>query len=148
VDASAKVAELVDAKCRELLGFARTRIFSNIQRLCPDLDLEEVLQRRASPPPGTPDRAAQGRVARLDIVLQRRRPSMPAQEHLQPQARRAPPAATPRAPGSLAVKKLRKLATTGRWSLAERRPQGPAKAPAMTRTLMKTPHKLPFQTSS
>jgi hypothetical protein len=47
------------------------RIFSNIQRLCPDLDLEEVLQRRAPPPPGTPDRAAQARAARLDIALQR-----------------------------------------------------------------------------
>jgi hypothetical protein len=42
-DASAKVAELVDTKCRELLGLAGMRIFSNIQRLRPDLDLEEVL---------------------------------------------------------------------------------------------------------
>jgi hypothetical protein len=50
--------ELVDAECRELLGLMGTRIFSNLQRLCPDLDLEEVLQRRAPPPPGTPDRAA------------------------------------------------------------------------------------------
>jgi hypothetical protein len=54
-DASAKVAELVDAECQELLGLAGTRIFSNIQRLRPDLDLEEVLERRAPPPPGTPD---------------------------------------------------------------------------------------------
>jgi hypothetical protein len=30
VDASAKVTELVDAECRELLGLAGTRIFSNI----------------------------------------------------------------------------------------------------------------------
>jgi hypothetical protein len=57
-DASAKVSELVDAECRELLGLAGTRIFSNIQRLRPDLNLEEVLQRIAPPPPGTPDRAA------------------------------------------------------------------------------------------
>jgi hypothetical protein len=42
-DASAKVAELIDTECRELLGLAGTRIFSNIQRLRPDLDLEEVL---------------------------------------------------------------------------------------------------------
>jgi hypothetical protein len=42
-DASAKVLELVDAECRELLGLAGTRIFSNLQRLRPDLDLEEVL---------------------------------------------------------------------------------------------------------
>jgi hypothetical protein len=47
------------------------RIFSNLQRLRPDLDLEEVLQRRAPPPPGTPDRMAQDRAARLDIALQR-----------------------------------------------------------------------------
>jgi hypothetical protein len=69
-DASAKVLELVDAECRELLGLAGTRIFSNIQRLRPDLHLEEVLQRVAPPPPGTPNRAAQARAARLDIALQ------------------------------------------------------------------------------
>jgi hypothetical protein len=57
-DASTKVLELIDAECRELLGLAGTRIFSNLQRLRPDLDLEEVLQRRMPPPPGTPDRAA------------------------------------------------------------------------------------------
>jgi hypothetical protein len=68
-DASAKVAELIDTECQELLGLAGTRIFSNIQRLRPDLDLEEVLQRRAPPPPGTPDRAAQDRAARLDSAL-------------------------------------------------------------------------------
>jgi hypothetical protein len=62
--------ELVDAKCRELLGLAATRIFSNLQRLCPDLDLDEVLQRRAPPPLGTPDRAVQDRAAQLDIALQ------------------------------------------------------------------------------
>jgi hypothetical protein len=70
-EASAKVAELIDAECWELLGLAGTRIFSNIQRLHPDLDLEEVLQRRAAPPPGTPDRAEQDRAARLDSALQR-----------------------------------------------------------------------------
>jgi hypothetical protein len=50
LDASAKVTELIDTKCRELLGLAGTRIFSNIQRLRPDLDLEEVLQRRVIRP--------------------------------------------------------------------------------------------------
>jgi hypothetical protein len=69
--ASAKVMELIDAECRELLGLARTRIFSTLQRLRPELDLEEVLQRREPPPPGTPDRAAQARAAQLDIALQR-----------------------------------------------------------------------------
>jgi hypothetical protein len=70
-DASAKVLELIDAECRELLGLAGTRIFSNLQRLRPDLDLEEVLQRRVPPPPGTPNRAAIARAARLDIALRR-----------------------------------------------------------------------------
>jgi hypothetical protein len=69
-EASAKVSELVDAECRELLGLAGMRIFSNIQRLSPDLDLEEVLQRRVPPPPGTPDRTAQARAKCLDIALQ------------------------------------------------------------------------------
>jgi hypothetical protein len=69
-DASTKVTELIDTECWELLGLAGTRIFSNIQRLRPDLDLEEVLQRRAPPPPGTPDRAVQDRAARLDSALQ------------------------------------------------------------------------------
>jgi hypothetical protein len=65
-----KVMELINAKCRDLLGLAGMRIFSNIQRLRPDLDLEEVLQRRVATPPDTPDRAAQARAARLDIALQ------------------------------------------------------------------------------
>jgi hypothetical protein len=69
--ASARVLELIDAECRELLGLAGMRIFSNLQRLCPELDLEEVLQRREPPPPGTPDRAAQARAERLDVALQR-----------------------------------------------------------------------------
>jgi hypothetical protein len=43
-DASAKVLELIDAECRELLGLAGTQIFSNLRRLCPNLDLEEVLR--------------------------------------------------------------------------------------------------------
>jgi acetolactate synthase regulatory subunit len=67
--ASAKVLELIDAECRELLGLAGTRIFSNIQRLRPDLSLEEVLRRPSPPPPGTPDRAAVARAGRLDIAL-------------------------------------------------------------------------------
>jgi hypothetical protein len=70
-EAATKVTELIDAECRELLGLAGTRIFSNIWRLRPDLDLEEVLQRRAATPPGTPDRVAQARTARLGIALQR-----------------------------------------------------------------------------
>jgi hypothetical protein len=70
-DASAKVLELIDAECRELLGLAGMLIFSNLQRLRPDLDLEEVLQSRAPPPPGTPDRAAIARAGQLDITLRR-----------------------------------------------------------------------------
>jgi hypothetical protein len=82
------------------------QIFSNNQRLRPNLDLEEVLQRRVPPLPGTPDRAVQDRVARAF------KPSMPAPERLPPQARGAPPAATPRAPGSLEAKRPKKLAVT------------------------------------
>jgi hypothetical protein len=67
--ASAKVLELIDAACRELLGLAGTRIFSNLQRLRPNLNLEEVLQRPSPPPPGTPDRAVVARAGRLDIAL-------------------------------------------------------------------------------
>jgi hypothetical protein len=67
--ASAMVLELIDAECQELLGLAGTRIFSNLQRLCPDLNLEEVLQRSSPPPPGTPDRTAVARAGRLDIAL-------------------------------------------------------------------------------
>jgi hypothetical protein len=39
-EASTKVTELINVECRELLGLAGTRIFSNIQRLHPDHDLE------------------------------------------------------------------------------------------------------------
>jgi acetolactate synthase regulatory subunit len=67
--ASAKVLELIDTDCWELLGLAGMRIFSNIQRLRPDLNLEEVLQRPSPPPPGTPDRAAVARAGHLDIAL-------------------------------------------------------------------------------
>jgi acetolactate synthase regulatory subunit len=69
--ASVKILDLIDAECRELLGLAGTRIFSNIQRLRPDLNLEEVLQRPSPPPPRTPDRAAVARAGRLDIALRR-----------------------------------------------------------------------------
>jgi hypothetical protein len=68
-DASTKVLELVDAECRELLGLAGTRIFSNLQRLRPDLGLEDARQRRAPPSPDTPDRAELARAAWLDIAL-------------------------------------------------------------------------------
>jgi hypothetical protein len=83
--ASAKVLELIDAECRELLGLAGMRIFSNIQRLHPDLNLEEVLRRPSPPPPGTPDRAAIYRAAHLDISLRQlqsiyARPGAPAPE--------------------------------------------------------------------
>jgi hypothetical protein len=67
--ASAKVLELIDAECRELLGLAGMRIFSNLQCLRPELNLEEVLRRPPPPPPGTPDRAAEARVGRLRFAL-------------------------------------------------------------------------------
>jgi hypothetical protein len=46
--ASAKVLELIDAECRELLGLTGTWIFSNLQHLRPDLNLEEVLLTRVN----------------------------------------------------------------------------------------------------
>jgi hypothetical protein len=75
--------ELIDAECRELLGLAGTRIFTNLQRLRPNLNLEEVLQRPSPPPPGTPDCAAVARAGQLDIALRRlqaiyARPGAPA----------------------------------------------------------------------
>jgi hypothetical protein len=81
--ASAKVLGLIDAECRELLGLAGTRIFTNLQRLHPSLNLEEVLRRPSPPPPGTPDRAAAARAERVHIALQRlqaiyARPGAPA----------------------------------------------------------------------
>jgi hypothetical protein len=69
--ASTRVLDLIDAECWELLGLAGTRIFSNIQRLCPALNLEEVLRRPPPPPPGTPDREEVYRAACLDIALRR-----------------------------------------------------------------------------
>jgi hypothetical protein len=69
--ASARVLDLIDVECQELLGLTGTRIFSNLQRLRPHLNLEEVLRRPPPPPPGTPDREEAYRVARLDIALER-----------------------------------------------------------------------------
>jgi hypothetical protein len=83
--ASARVLDLIDAECRELLGLAGTRIFSNLQHLRPRLNLEEVLRRPPPPPPGTPDLEEANRVARLHIALERlqsiyARPGAPAPE--------------------------------------------------------------------
>jgi hypothetical protein len=70
VEATVRVTELIDAECRELLGLAGTRIFSNLQHLRLNLDLLDVLQRRAtSTPPDTPDRQAVARAACLDIAI-------------------------------------------------------------------------------
>jgi hypothetical protein len=71
VEAAARVKELIDTECRELLGMAGTRIFSNLQCLRPDLDLLDVLQRREITPPGTPDHRAIAKATRLDMALQR-----------------------------------------------------------------------------
>jgi hypothetical protein len=72
VEAAARFIELIDVECRELLGLTRTRIFSNLQRMFPDLDLLDVLQRKGGgTPPGTPDRDAITRAARMDASIQR-----------------------------------------------------------------------------
>jgi hypothetical protein len=124
-EAATKVTKLIDANCRELLGLAETRIFSNIQRLCPNLDLEEVLQRRAATPPGTPNREALSRAAALTLLFVACRPSIPAREHPWPQDWRAPPAEKQRAPRKMTMKKSQSPATAEQWSPAarERRPQ-------------------------
>jgi hypothetical protein len=70
VEAAAKVTELIDIECMELLGMAGMRICSNLQCFCPDLDLLDILQRREATPPSTPDRRAIARAACLDIALQ------------------------------------------------------------------------------
>jgi hypothetical protein len=70
-DASVKVLELINTECWELLGLAGTRIFSNIQHLRPNLNLEEVLQRPPPLPPRTPDCAAEARAGQLHLALQR-----------------------------------------------------------------------------
>jgi hypothetical protein len=69
-EAATRVIELIYTKWRELLGLAGTRICSNLQRLRLDLYLLDILQRRASTPPGTPYRQAIARAARLDISIQ------------------------------------------------------------------------------
>jgi hypothetical protein len=124
-EAATKVTKLIDADCRELLGLAGTWIFSNIQRLCPNLDLEEVLQRRAATPPGTPNREALGRAAAWTLLFVACRPSIPAREHPRPQDRRAPPAEKQRALRKTMTKKSQSLATVEWRSPAarERRPQ-------------------------
>jgi hypothetical protein len=71
VEVAVRLMELMDAECRELLGLTGTHIFYNLQRLRPDLDLLDVLRRRAAgTPPGTPDRDAVARVARMDVDIQ------------------------------------------------------------------------------
>jgi hypothetical protein len=69
--ASAKVLDLIDAECQELLELAGTRIFSNIQRLCPDLNLLDVLQRLPPTPPGTPSRETENKAMRVRVALER-----------------------------------------------------------------------------
>jgi hypothetical protein len=139
--ASERVLDLIDAECRELLGLAGTRIFSNLQHLRPELDLEEVLQRREPPAPGTPDSTC--RRGRSDWMSPCNgcRPSTPAPDRPQLRAREAPPAATPRAPGSPAAKKPRRMTAEHR-SPAEKRPQVPATAPVMMRATRRPPSKL------
>jgi hypothetical protein len=38
-----KLTDTIDADCQDLLGLAGARIFSNLQCLCPDLDLLNIL---------------------------------------------------------------------------------------------------------
>jgi hypothetical protein len=139
--ASAKVLEIVDAECRELLGLAGTRIFSNLQCLRPTLTWRKSCRGECHHRPAL--LTARRRPGRPGWTSPYNdcRPFTPAPEHPQPRARRAPPAATPQAPGSPAAKEPGET-TTERRSPAERRPQVLAKAPAMTRMMQRPPSKL------
>jgi hypothetical protein len=128
VEAAARVTELIDTECRELLEMAGTRIFSNLQRLCPDLDLLDILQRREITP--LPLRTAKRLPEQHAWTSPSStcRQSTPARARHQPQGRRAPPAMKRRAPGNLAMKKLRSPATKRRQSPATKKRQPPRQA--------------------
>jgi hypothetical protein len=65
-----KLTDTIDADCQDLLGLAGARIFSNLQCLCPDLDLLNVLQRvREATPCGTSDRETIARAFRVDTAI-------------------------------------------------------------------------------
>jgi hypothetical protein len=71
VEATEKLTEVIDAECRELLGLSGACIFSNLQRLCPDLDLLNVLQRvQEATPPGNLERETVAKVGRVDTAIQ------------------------------------------------------------------------------
>jgi hypothetical protein len=62
--------DVIDGESQELLGLAGARVFSNLQRLRPDLDLLDILQRvREATPPSTPDRETIARAARVDTAV-------------------------------------------------------------------------------
>jgi hypothetical protein len=139
--ASAKVLELIDAECRELLGLVGTRIFTNLQRLRPNLNLEEVLRRPPPPPPGTPDRAAVTRAEWVEIALRRlqaiyARPGAPAAADQESSSSGDTSGSGESGSGEAGRK------ATERRSPAERRPRAPAKAPATTGATLRSPSKL------
>jgi hypothetical protein len=141
-DTSAKVLELIDVECWELLGLVGTQIFSNLQRLRPDLNLEDVLQRREPPPPGMPNRAAVDRAARLDIALRWLQAiyAHPGTSVAAGQESSSSFGAT--SFGSPVARKLKRPMATTRRGPAERPPQAPATALAATRAPRRTPSEL------
>jgi hypothetical protein len=129
--ASARVLDLIDAECQELLGLMGTRIFSNLQRLRPALNLEEVLRRPPPPSLGTPDREEVYRVACLDIAL----------EQLQSIYAR-PGAPTPESSSSGDTSGSGESAARKRRIPAREHPPAPAMALMMMRAMQRSPSKL------
>jgi hypothetical protein len=147
-EASAKVAELIDAECRELLGLAGMQILSNIQRLCPDLDLEEVLQRRAAPPPGTPNRAEQDRAARLDITLQRLHAIYARSGTSAAAGQESSSSGEVTSSGESVSKEATESGDGRAMESSGEASSGSSQGTGDARTPRKMPRKLPFQTSS
>jgi hypothetical protein len=70
LDVVEKFTEVINAECWELLGIAGARIFSNLQRQCPDLDLLDIPRKVWEvPAAGTPHREAAARAAQVNTAV-------------------------------------------------------------------------------
>jgi hypothetical protein len=71
VKATEKLTDVIDSECRDFLGLAGARIFSNLQCTHPNLDLLNVLHKvEEAPPLGTPDSEEVARADRVDAAIQ------------------------------------------------------------------------------
>jgi hypothetical protein len=72
LDAVGRLIEFINTECWELLGLLGARIFTNLQRQCPKLDLLNVLRKvQEVPATGTPDHEAAARAAQVSSAIQR-----------------------------------------------------------------------------